>query len=159
MTSSRYLIARLAQAFGYYRKNQRMADAASEMHLLREAEAQLGAAIWEKVEGIEELSVEYWNLRKFIKEKEIIRAKVAERQAWLDQAHEERATVLSSTPEFHQELIDERVALLTELERLAQQRDQIVADAREVRRTYDGLKMKLEVHNFSLKDCQYLLVE
>ncbi len=145
MTSSRYLIARLAQAFGYYRKNQRMADAASEMHLLREAEAQLGAAIWEKVEGIEELSVEYWNLRKFIKEKEIIRAKVAERQAWLDQAHEERATVLSSTPEFHQELIDERVALLTELERLAQQRDQIVADAREVRRTYDGLKMKLEV--------------
>ena len=145
MTSSRYFVARFAQAFGYFRKNQRMADAASEMHLLREAEAQLGAAIWEKVEGIEELSVEYWNLRKFIKEREIVRAKLEECQERLDQAHEERATVLNTAPEVHQVLLDERVALLTELEKLAARRDEIVADARNVRRAYDGLKMKLEV--------------
>ena len=91
MTSSRYLIARLAQTFGYFRRNQRMGDAASEMHLLREAEAQLGFAIWEKVEDIEELSVEYWNLRKFIKEKELIRKKIESCQVRLDKAHEERA--------------------------------------------------------------------
>lgn len=145
MTSTRYYMARFAQAFGYFRKNHRMADAASEMHLLREAEAQLGAAIWEKVENIEELSVEYWNLRKFSKEKDLVRKKLVECQVRLDQAHEERATVLNSTPEVHQELLDERVALLTELEKLATRRDEIVAEAREVRRTYDGLKMKLEV--------------
>ena len=145
MTSSRYFIARFAQAFGYYRKNYRMSDAASEMHLLREAEAQLGAAIWDKVEGIEALSVEYWNLRKFIKEKEIVRSKLAECQARLDQAHEERATVLNSTPEIHQELFDQRVALLTELENHARRRDEIITEARDVRRTYDGMKMKLEV--------------
>lgn len=145
MTSSRYYIARLVQAFGYFRKNQRMADAASEMHLLREAEAQLGAAIWEKVEGIEELSVEYWNLRKFIKEKDLVRQKLIECQARLDQAHEERAVVLNNTPEVHQDLFDQRVALLTDLENLARRRDDIVAEAREVRRAYDGLKMKLEV--------------
>ena len=145
MTSSRYLIARFAQAFGYFRKNLRMADAASEMHLLREAEAQLGVAIWQKVEGIEELSVEYWNLRKFIKEKDIIHKKLAECQARLEQAHEERASVLNNTPEVHQELMDQRIALLTELEVLARRRDEIVAEAREIRRSYDGLKMKLEV--------------
>lgn len=145
MTSTRYYFARFVQAFGYFRKNQRMADAASEMHLLREAEAQLGAAIWEKVEGIEPLSVEYWNLRKFIKEKEIVQKKLAECQARLDQAHEERATVLNNTPDMHQELLDQRVALLTELETLARRRDGIVAEAREVRRSYDGMKMKLEV--------------
>ncbi len=145
MTSSRFFIARVAQAFGYFRKSHRMADAASEMHLLREAEAQLGAAIWEKVEGIEALSVEYWNLRKFIKEKNIVRKKLEECQARLDLAHEERATVLSNTPEVHQELFDQRIVLLTELENLARRRDEIVAGAREVRRTYDGMKMKLEV--------------
>ena len=145
MTSSRYFIARFAQAFGYFRKNYRMADAASEMHLLREAEAQLGFAIWEKVESIEALSVEYWNLRKFIKEKELIRTKLVECQARLDQAHEQRATVLNNTPEVHQELLDQRVALLTELENLARRRDDIVAEAREVRRAYDGMNMKLEV--------------
>ena len=145
MTSTRYYIVRLAQAFGYFRKNQRMADAASEMHLLREAEAQLGAAVWEKVEDIEELSVEYWNLRKFIKEKQLVLSKIDECQSKLDRAHEERASVLNSTPEVHQEILDQRVSLLTELEQLAHRRDQIVAEARDVRRTYDGLKMKLEV--------------
>ena len=145
MTSSRYFVARFAQAFGYFRKNQRMSEAASEMHLLREAEAQLGAAIWEKVEGIEELSVEYWNLRKYIKEREIVKVKLVECQARLDLAHEERALVINNAPDNQQELLDERVKLLTELENLAFRRDEIVAEARNVRRTYDGLKMKLEV--------------
>jgi chromosome segregation ATPase len=145
MTSTRYYMARFAQAFGYYRKNQRMADAASEMHLLREAETQLGCAVWEKVEGIEALSVEYWNLRKFTKELEETRRKLGDGLSRLDKAHEERASLLNSTPELHQELLDERTALLAELEQLAQRRDEIVAEAREVRRSYDGLKMKFEV--------------
>lgn len=145
MTPSRYLIARVAQTFGYFRKNQRMGDAASEMHLLREAEAQLGYAIWEKVENIDELSVEYWNLRKLIKEKGLIRKKIDACQVKLDNAHEERATLLNKNPEIHQDLMSERVRLLTELEALARRRDEIVTNAREVRRAYDGFKMKLEV--------------
>ena len=145
MTSSRYLIAHFAQAFGYFRRSQRMADAASEMHLLREAEACLGAEIWENVEGIDALSVEYWNLRKLIKERDDVRTRLAACQERLDQAHEERAQLLNSTPEENQELLDERVKILTGLEELAHKRDQIVLEAREVRRTYVGLKMKLEV--------------
>lgn len=145
MTSTRFYVARLAQAFGYFRRNQRMADAASEMHLLREAEAQLGTAVWANVENIEALSVEYWNLRRFLKEREIIEDKLAECQSKLDQAHEERSNVLNNTPGDQQELIDERIGLLTRLEELAFERDRIVAEAREVRRSYDGLKMKLEV--------------
>lgn len=145
MTSSHYFIARFAQAFGFFRKNLRMADAASEMHLLREAEAQLGWAIWEKVESIEELSVEYWNLRKFIKERDLVAKKLIDCQARLDAAHEERATVLTNTPEIHQELIDSRTTLLAEIDKLAIQRDEIVVEARNIRRSYDGLKMKLEV--------------
>ena len=145
MTSTRYFVARLAQAFGFFRKGQRMADAASEMHLLRESEAYLGAAIWEKVEAIEALSVEYWNLRKLIKERDEVRQRLAECQERLDRAHEERASLLNSTPELNQELIERRVELLKGLEELASKRDQVVAEAREVRRTYVGLKMKLEV--------------
>lgn len=145
MTSTRYFAARIAQAFGYFRRAQRMADAASEMHLLREAEAFLGAAIWERVESIEALSVEYWNLRKLIKERDEVRARLAECQGRLDQAHEERSMLLNNSPEDSMELLDERAELLAELEKLAVKRDQIVAEAREVRRAYVGLKMKLEV--------------
>ena len=145
MTSTRYFVARLAQAFGFFRRNQRMADAASEMHLLRESEAFLGAAIWENVESIEALSVEYWNLRKLIKERDEVRKRLEACQERLEKAHEERAALLNSTPEVNEELFNQRVALLTELEDLAQKRDKVVADAREVRRAYVGLKMKLEV--------------
>ena len=154
MTSSRYFIALFAKAFGYVRRSHRMGDAATEMHLLREAEGELGAMIWSNVEGIEALSVEYWNLRKLIKERELVRAKLAACQERLDQAHEERANLLNSTPEIHQDLFNERTALLEELEQLAHQRDQVVADAREVRRTYVGLKMKLEVLTKESTDAQ-----
>jgi chromosome segregation ATPase len=115
------------------------------MHLLREAEAYLGAAIWEKVENIEALSVEYWNLRKLIKDLDEVLVRLTACQEKLNLAHEERSALLNSTPEVNQELLDKRVELLTMLEDLAHQRDQIVADAREVRRSYVGLKMKLEV--------------
>ena len=42
-------------------------------------------------------------------------------------------------------VLEERIALLGDLEKLSKRRDDIVADAREVRRAYVGLKMKLEV--------------
>jgi chromosome segregation ATPase len=145
MTPTRYAIARIAQAFGYFRKGNRMSDAASEMHLLREAEAYLGFAIWERVENIDALSVEYWNLRKLVKERDAIRARLEECQRRLNLAHEERASLLSATPETNQELHDERLALLAELEQLAVKRDHIVAEAREVRRTFTGMRTKLEV--------------
>jgi chromosome segregation ATPase len=145
MTPSRYIIARFAQAFGYYRRNLRMADAASEMHLLRAAEAQLGFEIWEKVEPIEELSIEYWNLRKFIKQKDIVVAKLQECQMRLDKSHEERIQALTISPEANQELLEQRDAMLKELEEMSVRRDSVVLEAREIRRFHDGLKMKLEV--------------
>lgn len=145
MTTTRYFIARVAQAFGIVRRSQRMSEAAAEMHLLREAEAFLGAAVWERVEEIEKLSVEYWNLRKLIKERGIVREKLAECEARLDAAHQERAALLSTNPTLNPELADRRAAILATLEEKSRARDRIVGQAREIRRIYDGLKMKLEV--------------
>lgn len=145
MTTTRYFIARLGQAFGIQRRQQRMGEAASEMHLLREAEAHLGEAVWDKVEGIENLSVEYWNLRKLSKEHDEVAGRLAACEERLEQAHDERAALLNAVPEALQGLLDQRSEILTELEEMAQQRDGVVARAREVRRSYDGMKMKLEV--------------
>ena len=55
MTLTRYVLFRFAAAFGYNRRVIRMGDAASEMHLLKDAESLLGKRIWEKVEEIEDL--------------------------------------------------------------------------------------------------------
>lgn len=145
MTPSRYIVARIGQAFGYFRKGQRMADAAAEMHLLREAEAHLGEEVWRNVESIETLSVEYWNLRKHDKEFTRLQEALTECQSRLDMAHQERATLLNEVPEGLQKFHDQRAEQLTELEQLAKQRDAVVEEARNVRRQFTGLKTKLEV--------------
>jgi len=145
MTSTRYFYARIAQAFGLHRRSLRMADAASEMHLLREAESYLGSQIWENIEKVEDLAVEYWNMRKLIKERAEAQERLDVCQQRLDKAHEERATLLLAFAEPHHDLIDKRVAILNELETLAMKRDEIIAYARKIRRNFDGMKMKLEV--------------
>src|SRR5690606_27932565 len=94
MTQSRFYLARIAQAFGVQRRQRRMAEAAAEMHLLREAEQVLGLALWERVEAIEALGVEYWNLRKLHKEREDLRAQLEECEAILADAHHQRTTLL-----------------------------------------------------------------
>ena len=76
MTTSRYLIARIGLAFGIQRRQRRMAEAASETHLLREAEQILGERIWENVEAVEELGIEYWNLRRLYAERERLRKEI-----------------------------------------------------------------------------------
>jgi len=147
MTSSLYFIARIGQGFGYFRRNQRMAEAATEMHLLREAEAHLGFAVWESVGEIDRLSVEYWNLRRLIKEKEAIKERLEASNELLEEAQTTRIAILNSTPEAQKELLEERTKLLVELEQLGRQRDEIIAEAREIRRFFDGMKMKIEVLN------------
>ncbi len=145
MTPSRYAVARVAQAFGYVRKNHRMTEASSEMHLLREAEAYLGSQTWQKVEKIEDLSVEYWNLRKLVKEQESIDKRMTDLQRSVDLAHEKRTHIINGAAASDPELVARRAELLRELENLSQRKEAIVAEAREVRRIHDGLRTKAEV--------------
>lgn len=145
MTPTRYFLARMALAFGISRKQRRMAEAASETHLLREAEQLLGQRIWNRVEAVEELGIEYWNLRRLMTEKTSIHEKLKEAEDMLIEAHDQRASLLSDKSSAQEELSTERKELLDELDALARDRDAIVSQARGLRRLYDGMKTKLEV--------------
>ena len=145
MTSGRYLFARIALAFGLQRRQRRMAEAAAEAHLLREAEQFLGERIWNHVEDVEELGIEYWNLRRLKKKQTELREKLEEAEEKLREAHEERSEMLGAVSDKQEAMVEKRQTLVTELEALARKRDQIVAKAREVRRLYDGIKAKIEV--------------
>ncbi|GAA5481057.1 hypothetical protein [Haloferula sargassicola] len=145
MTTGRYAIARLALAFGISRRQKRMGEAATEAHLLREAEQYLGELIWTEVEEVEELGIEYWNLRRLSKKRDELTETLEKAEEKLRDAHDERTERLSSVSEKNESLMDQRTTLVTELEALARKRDTIVARAREVRRVFDGVKAKLEV--------------
>lgn len=145
MTSTRYFLYRIAQSFGYDRKNIRLSNASNEMHLLKDAEAYLGKAIWRNTENIDEVSIEYWNLRKLVKERERIAAEIASCNQYLDEAHEERSMLLSASNESFQDLIDEKQEILAKMDERTRVRDIIVAKAKDIRRSYDGIQLKKEV--------------
>lgn len=145
MTTSRYYISRIARAFGIHRRNQRMGDAANEAHLLRDAEAYLGAMIWEKVEHIEPLSSSYWNLRKLSQEKDVISSKLTVCQEKLDKAHNDRAELFNTVSEPEQKLLTEKAEIVAKLSELATRRDEVVSSAKKIRKSYEGLKVKSEV--------------
>ncbi len=146
MTPTRYFFSRAVQPFGLVRRNQRMAEAATEMRLLREAEAHLGHLVWERVSEVEDLSVEYWNLRRLMEQRKSILEKLNESEAQLHQAHEQRVNLLSTPADATaDEFSAERDEVLEKLKTLARRRDEVIAIARSVRRTYEGLQMKKEV--------------
>lgn len=145
MTPARYLVARFAKAFGWNRRQRRMSDAAAESHLLREAEQVLGLAVWERVENVEALGIEYWNLRRITKEKAELEQQLVGSEASLTEAHEQRVELMNAKSDLQIELEEKRSVVIAELEELAKKRDAVIREARDIRRVYDGLKMKFEV--------------
>jgi len=145
MTPTRYFLSRIARTLGIHRRNQRMSDAASETHLLRDAEAYLGAMIWEKVENIERLSSSYWNLRKLTQERESISTRLVFCQEKLNKAHADRADLINTVSEPEQKLLAEKAEIEAGLGNLSIRRDKVVAAAKEIRKSYEGLKVKSEV--------------
>lgn len=146
MTSTRYFIELIAGTLGLQRKSKHFNNAAIEMHLLREAEGHLGAAIWRNTENIERLSNEYWTLRKLGKKQEDLQQQLKICQQKLEGANDDQAVLLMRQAEYENpELAEKRKALLAELEDLSKQRDDVIREGSTIRRLYNGSKLKLEV--------------
>jgi chromosome segregation ATPase len=115
------------------------------MGLLREAEYQLGLRLWEKIEPIEEISVEYWNLRKHMKGLTEMRQKMDELSEQVDKFNQQRAEILNVVSPEQLEVEMQRSQLLLHMEKLANERDMVVRRAKQLRRVHEGLLTKIEV--------------
>lgn len=145
MTRSRYYVALALQSFGLYRKQKRMMDAASELHLLQDGEEILGALCWQNVENIEDLSLEYWQLRKLNRRCDELMAKIKDAEELLDRSHSERTEMNDLSLSGQPELLDELAKLERTKETLTGERNDIIVEATAVKRRYEGLKMKVAV--------------
>jgi chromosome segregation ATPase len=145
MTSTSYYFALIAKSFGLERRNKRVLEASSEMSLLREAEYHLGLVLWEKIEPIEELSVEYWNLRKLMKGFTEMRKKMDELNEQLTELQLQRAEILNSENPEQLEVEMQRSQLMLYMEKLTNERDMVLRRAKELRRVHEGLLTKIQV--------------
>ena len=145
MTPTSYYIASIARSFGFQRRNKRLSDASTEMGLLREAEFQLGQHLWEKIEPIEDLTVEYWNLRKLTVEQKQVRDKLDELNATVESLMVQRSAILNDVSQEQSECENKRSNFLLYLEELAYERDNVIQRAKELRRAHEGMLTKIEV--------------
>lgn len=139
------MIARTLLSFGLHRKNKRLSEAADEMHLLRVAEEILGEDVWEQAEDIEDISVEYWTLRKLSIKKEKIGNSVSKAGVVLDTSHEERNAVLNQTNQACLALEKKRDQLIANSEALIAERDRVISQAQQIRRKFDASRTKVQV--------------
>jgi chromosome segregation ATPase len=144
MTPSKYLFFRIVSHFGFSQKNVRLDQATIESRLLKEAEIFLGEAIWRKVEHIDELSMQYWNLRKLVKDHERVSKEIEQLQGEFNESHTQQTEGWQTASDTHLDLTDERKKALGELNQLRIERDRIVAQAGDIRRQHEGLKIKQE---------------
>lgn len=140
-----YLVARLFAKCGIYRKTKRLTDAADESHLLKQAEIILGVDLWSECESVEELSVEYWTLRKLEKEKDELQFRFDEANRELEHCSEQRNQVLNNANESYQSLECDLAALIRNRDDLSKERDSIIAKAHLERRKIESIRTKVEV--------------
>ena len=145
MNSSGYILARIASTFGIHRKTKRLSEAADEMHLLCQAEEILGEDIWEQVEELDEVHVNYWNLRKYQLAIIKLEKKLNKVNNVLEASQEERNAILNHTNEMCQTLEETRDGLIKQSEQIIVKRDEIILRAQQIKRRFEASRTKVAV--------------
>lgn len=144
MTRTGYILAKLLTSFGIAPLEKYRVSAAFEAHLMRDAEVIVGELAWDNLEKVEEISTEYWKLRKLTKKYEEIAQQVQVLEEQLDESQDARARALEDVAEATKDKVDTRDKVADKVDRLMQEREDIQKDGRSIKRAHSGLKTKLE---------------
>ena len=145
MTPTGYLFAKVLNALGLARIEKRRTAAAFETHLLADSEQIIGEFVWESLESIEEVSTEYWKLRKLRIKQNELETKAEKLAQILDNAQEQRTQALEQVSEGSHGMVSERSKITESIKRLNQKKEDLLREGRAIKRTHSGLKTKLEV--------------
>lgn len=122
-----------------------MTDAAFETHLMQDGEEILGAYCWEKIEHIEELSMQYWSLRKLKRAEKSILSQINDAEKILASAQKQRASEVDHSIELGETFLGEQATIFESIEELNKDRDLIIAEAAKTKKRHSALKMKVKV--------------
>ena len=122
-----------------------MTDAAFETHLMQDGEEILGAYCWEKIEHIEELSMQYWSLRRLKLGEKSILSQIKDAENILASAQKQRASEVDRSIDLGEAFLDERTTILESIKELNNDRDLIIAEAAKTKKRHSALKMKVKV--------------
>lgn len=145
MTRTGYIFGKLLSLLGAAPLEKYRTAAAFESHLLMESEAVIGLLIWPDLEQVSDISAEYWNLRKLSKQEDNLQEKIEELSELMETAQDARSRALEDVADATKDDVAERDKTAEKIDRLVKEREDILKEGRSIKRTYSGLKTKLEV--------------
>ena len=145
MNAFGYVYRRVLWQFGIKRVKKRWEMANKELQVLKEAEDLLGRVAWREADEVEELTGEFWQLRNIEgQEKELedeIERLTEENEGLEDQ-------IFDLTEDLHDEidqLVEQRNEVAEDVDQYLLEIEEIREEAAEIRRRFDGHKVKYKV--------------
>ncbi|MDP0490903.1 MAG: hypothetical protein Q7Q71_07640 [Verrucomicrobiota bacterium JB023] len=156
MTRTGYIFARLFTSFGIARTDTYRGNAAFESHLLHEAEEILGNLAWKETEQLEDISADYWQLRKLGQKHDALEKESESLIEQIEASQEARSNAIEEVSDKTRDQVQRRDQVAEQLERSRREEEEILRQGRSVKRTHQGLKAKLEVLQAESTDEQSL---
>ncbi|MGJ8678616.1 MAG: hypothetical protein ACSHX0_13975 [Akkermansiaceae bacterium] len=145
MNTVKYIAARLGISLGVSFKKKWLTAAADESHLLQQAEELLGYDLWRHVEDLEEISTEYWSLRQLELKRNKLQKMMDEAIENLEKTQGARSQLLNETNDGNISHEEKRDELKDELKKVMKSRDDVIGQAKQIKRSMDASKAKIEV--------------
>lgn len=145
MNAAGYVFRRVLWQFGIKRAKKRWETANRELQILKEAEDLLGRVAWREADEIEELTGEYWQLKN-IEGQEVAITSEIERIRQENEDLEDQ--IFDITDDIHEEidqLVEKRNAVAADVDQYLVEIEDIREEAAEIRRRFDGHKVKYKV--------------
>ncbi len=145
MNAFGYVYRRVLWQFGIKRAKKRWEVANRELQLLKEAEDLLGRVAWRDADEVDELTGEYWQLKNIESQEEQLNAEIER----LENENEElEDQIFDITDDIHDQidkLVDQRNEIAEEVDTYLLEIEEIREDAAEIRRRFEGHKVKYKV--------------
>lgn len=145
MNRFQFILRRMVARFGLVAPRHYLRTATEESLMLKEAEVLLGKIAWRELESVEELTNEYWRIRQLDTEQVKLEAKLEEARIAMTKVQEDadapETIFTAQLEEVQARLENERNNLATKLKSL----QSIIQETEQVRKKFNGLKLKLTV--------------
>ena len=145
MNAFGYIVRRVLWQFGIKRVKKRWEVANRELQVLKEAEDLLGRVAWREANDVEELTGEYWQLKNIETQEKALKEEIDQLRDTNEDLEEKIFDITDEVHEAIDKAVEERNQVAEEVDKYLLEIEEIREDAAEVRRRFDGYKVKYKV--------------
>lgn len=145
MNAFGYVYRRVLWQFGIKRVKKRWEIANKELQVLKEAEDLLGRVAWREADDVDELTGEFWQLRNIEGQEQELENEI---ERLTDENEGLEDEIFDLTEDLHEEidqLVEQRNEVAEDVDQYLLEIEEIREEAAEIRRRFDGHKVKYKV--------------